>query len=62
MTVFRRIPWICFLALVPALAGNQLCSVVQGVAPGTQIEEQVKGARPWSSKSRTGQVPPLLAN
>jgi hypothetical protein len=45
MTTFRRIPWICLLAAVPALAGNQLWSVVQAVAPGTQIEVQIKGAK-----------------
>jgi hypothetical protein len=36
---------ICFLAAVPALAGNELWSVVQGIAPGTQIEVQIKGAK-----------------
>jgi len=45
MTTFRRIPWICLLSAVPALAGNQLWSVVQGIAPGTRIEVQIKGAK-----------------
>jgi hypothetical protein len=42
-------PWrlvgACLLAAVPALAGNELWSVVQGIAPGTQIEVQIKGAK-----------------
>ena len=42
-------PWrflsVCFLAAVPALAGNELWSVVQGIAPGTQVEVQIKGAK-----------------
>jgi len=36
---------VCFLAAVPALAGNELWSVVQGIAAGTQIEVQIKGAK-----------------
>src|SRR5205085_10268252 len=36
---------LCLLAAVPALAGNELWSVVQGIAPGTQIEVQSKGAK-----------------
>ena len=45
MTTSRRIPWICFLAAVPALAGNELWSVVQSIDPGTRIEVQIKGAK-----------------
>jgi hypothetical protein len=44
MTTFRRLPWV-FLLAVPVLANNELWSVVQGIAPGTQIEVQVKGAK-----------------
>jgi len=36
---------VCFLAAVPALAGSGLWSAVQGIAPGTQIEVQIKGAK-----------------
>jgi hypothetical protein len=45
MTTSRRLSWICFLAAVPAFANNELWSVVQGIAPGSQIEVQVKGAK-----------------
>src|ERR1043165_4152195 len=40
-----RLLGVCFLAAVPALAGSGLWSVVQGIAPGTQIEVQIKGAK-----------------
>jgi hypothetical protein len=36
---------VCFLAAVPALAGNELWSVVQGIAPGTRVEVQLKGVK-----------------
>ena len=45
MTTSWRLLGVCFLAAVPALAGNELWSVVQGIAPGTQIEVQIKGAK-----------------
>jgi len=45
MTTSRRLSWICFLAAVPAFANNEPWSVVQGIASGTQIEVQVKGAK-----------------
>jgi hypothetical protein len=44
-TTSWRLLGFCFLAAVPALAGNEVWSVVQGIAPGTQIEVQVKGAK-----------------
>jgi len=36
---------VCFLAALPALAGSGLWSAVQGIAPGTQIEVQIQGAK-----------------
>ena len=45
MTTSWRLLGVCLLAAVPALAGNELWSVVQGIAPGTQIEVQIKGAK-----------------
>jgi hypothetical protein len=45
MTTFPRLLWIGVLAAVPAFANNELWSVVQGIASGTQIEVQVKGAK-----------------
>jgi len=33
------------VAAAPAFANHELWSVVQGIAPGTQIEVQVKGAK-----------------
>ena len=45
MTTCWRFRWSCFLAAVPAFAGNGLWSVVQDTAPGTQIEVQIKGAK-----------------
>jgi len=44
-TTSWRLLGVCLLAAVPALAGNELWSVVQGIAPGTQIEVQIKGAK-----------------
>jgi len=34
MTTSWRLLGVCLLAAVPALAGNELWSVVQGIAPG----------------------------
>jgi hypothetical protein len=45
MTTYWRLIGVCILAAVPAVAGNELWSVVQGLAPGTQIEVQIKGAK-----------------
>ena len=45
MTISWRLLGVCLLAAVPALAGDELWSVVQGIAPGTQIEVQIKGAK-----------------
>ena len=45
MTTFSRFLGVGLLAAVPALAGNELWSVVQSIAPGTQIEVQIKGAK-----------------
>jgi len=45
MATSWRVLGVCFLAAVPALASNELWSVVQGIAPGTQIEVQIKGAK-----------------
>jgi hypothetical protein len=45
MTTSWRLLGVCFLAAVPALAGNELWSVVQGIAPGTRIEVHIKGAK-----------------
>ena len=45
MTTSWRLLGVCLLAAVPALAGDELWSVVQGIAPGTQIEVQIKGAK-----------------
>jgi len=44
-TTSWRLLGVCLLAAVPALAGNELWSIVQGIAPGTQIEVQMKGAK-----------------
>jgi len=44
-TTSRWFLWICFVTAAPAFANNELWSVVQGIAPGTQIEVQVKGAK-----------------
>ncbi|HSP66958.1 MAG TPA: hypothetical protein VLN48_04480 [Bryobacteraceae bacterium] len=40
-----RLPWICLAAAVPALAGHELWSGVQGIAAGARIEVQLKGAK-----------------
>jgi len=45
MTTYVRFRWIFFLAAVPAVASNELWSVVEGIAPGTQIEVQIKGEK-----------------
>jgi len=45
MTTSWRFLGVYLLAAVPALAGNELWSVVQGIAPGTQIEVEIKGAK-----------------
>jgi len=45
MTISWRLFGVCFLAAVPALAGNELWPVVQGIVPGTQIEVHIKGAK-----------------
>ena len=45
MATSWRVLGVCFLAAVPALASNELWSVVQGIAAGTQIEVQIKGAK-----------------
>lgn len=45
MATSWRLLAVCVLAAVPVLAGNELWYVVQGIAPGTQIEVQIKGAK-----------------
>jgi hypothetical protein len=45
MTNFTRLSLICVLAAVPALADNELWSVVQGITPGTLIEVQLKDVK-----------------
>jgi hypothetical protein len=45
MRTHWRFLGVCFLAAIPALAGNELWPVVQGIAPGTQIEVHIKGAK-----------------
>src|SRR5258708_1288192 len=44
-TTSWRLLAVCLLAAVPALARNELWSVVQAIAPGTRIEVQIKGAK-----------------
>jgi len=45
MKAFRRLLWICVLAPIPMLASSELWSVVQSIAPGTQIEVQIKDVK-----------------
>jgi hypothetical protein len=45
MKAFRRLLWICILAPIPMLASSELWSVVQGIAPDTQIEVQIKDVK-----------------
>ena len=45
MATSWRLLAVCVLAAVPVLAGNELWYVVQGIAPGTQVEVQIKGAK-----------------
>jgi hypothetical protein len=45
MKAFRRLLWICILAPIRMLASSELWSVVQGIAPGTQIEVQIKDVK-----------------